>query len=87
MKTEKILIAFILFIFLNLNVSCVNYNNEIFFKKKVPNYTEVQLVKECEYKIDLEGYKITNQEIDSIIFVCFVGFSYIYSCNLFKLFP
>ena len=67
MKTEKIVIVFILLIFLNLNVSCVNYNNEIFFKKKVPNYTEVQLVKECEYKIDLEGYRITNQEIDSII--------------------
>ena len=67
MKNRFLIIKLILILIVVINVSCVNYNNQIFFHKKAKSYTEVQLVKEGEYKIDTEGFKITNQEIDSII--------------------
>ncbi|PDS21789.1 MULTISPECIES: hypothetical protein [Flavobacterium] len=66
-KNKFLVIKFLLILFVAINISCVNYNNQLFFKKKTPSYTEVQLIKQCEYKIDIEGFKISNQEIDSII--------------------
>ena len=66
-KNKFLVIKFLLILFVAINISCVNYNNQIFFKKKTPSYTEVQLINESEYKIEIEGFKISNQEIDTII--------------------
>ena len=41
--------------------------NQLFYKAKAKKMTNLQLVKNAEYKIDLGGYSLTEKEIDDIL--------------------
>lgn len=47
--------------------SCGNVDNKIFFRAKSKKIVDVQYVKEVDYVIDLEGYSLNKNEIDSLI--------------------
>ena len=61
MKTLK---YFFILLFLS---SCTNLNNQLFYKAKAKKMTNLQLVKNAEYKIDLGGYSLTENEIDDLM--------------------
>ena len=61
MKTLK---YFFILLFLS---SCTNPNNQLFYKAKAKKMTNLQLVKNAEYKIDLGGYSLTEKEIDDLM--------------------
>lgn len=51
--------------------SCTNPNNQLFYKAKAKKAITLQLIKNCEYKIDLEGYNLTEKEVDDLMFNLF----------------
>lgn len=57
---------YLLFLLITLS-SCASIVNSIFFSAKSEKIVEVQLVKNIEYQINLEGYKISDETIDSLL--------------------
>jgi len=60
-----------IYIFLLLLLtSCVSTINKLAFNKKLKNKTEVQIIKNSDFKIDISEYKLGN-EIDSLMNIIF----------------
>jgi hypothetical protein len=60
----KTLKYFFILLFLS---SCTNPNNQFFYKAKAKKMTNLQLVKNADYNIDIEGYSLTEKEIDDLM--------------------